>query len=72
MILDAIVDVGFERGKTLLVGRQALRDALFATTGLEGVTGTITCDAFGDCGAPQDIELWQVQSGVFVRVVPVP
>jgi len=34
---------------TLHIGRQALRDALYATSGLEGVSGMFTCDEFGDC-----------------------
>ena len=69
MILDAIADVGTEHAATLLVGRQQLRDALFAT-GLEGVTGIITCDSHGDCAAPHAVQLWQVQGGEFGRVVP--
>jgi branched-chain amino acid transport system substrate-binding protein len=35
---------------TLHIGRQALRDALYATTDLAGVSGMLTCDEFGDCG----------------------
>jgi branched-chain amino acid transport system substrate-binding protein len=31
------------------IGRQALRDALFATKGYEGVSGEITCDEHGQC-----------------------
>ncbi len=34
---------------TLHIGRQAMRDALYATTDFEGVTGQLTCDEFGDC-----------------------
>jgi branched-chain amino acid transport system substrate-binding protein len=32
--------------------RQALRDALYATAGHEGVTGRLSCDRFGDCAKP--------------------
>jgi branched-chain amino acid transport system substrate-binding protein len=35
---------------TLHIGRQALRDALYATSGFRGVTGTLSCDRYGDCG----------------------
>jgi branched-chain amino acid transport system substrate-binding protein len=35
----------------LHIGRQALRDALYATAGYQGLTGSITCDQYGDCGA---------------------
>ncbi|MDH3425074.1 MAG: branched-chain amino acid ABC transporter substrate-binding protein, partial [Acidimicrobiia bacterium] len=52
VILEAIEGVGIVDGAgTLHIGRQALRDALFATAGFEGLTGTITCDPLGDCGA---------------------
>lgn len=37
-----------ENGVTY-VGRKALRDALFATAGYDGVSGKITCDPNGDC-----------------------
>ena len=37
---------------TLLVGRQALLEALFATRNLEGVTGNLSCTPNGDCGNP--------------------
>jgi branched-chain amino acid transport system substrate-binding protein len=36
---------------TLHIGRQALRDALYATTGYQGLSGSLTCDQYGDCGA---------------------
>ncbi len=39
-----------EEDGTLHIGRQALRDALYATSGFEGVSGTLSCDEFGDCG----------------------
>jgi branched-chain amino acid transport system substrate-binding protein len=35
---------------TLYVGRQALRDALYATSEYQGLTGSLTCDRYGDCG----------------------
>ena len=37
----------------LYIGRKALRDALFATKGYKGLTGTITCNATGDCADPK-------------------
>ncbi len=37
---------------TLHIGRQALRNALYATRGYKGVSGTLTCDEFGDCAVP--------------------
>jgi branched-chain amino acid transport system substrate-binding protein len=35
---------------TLHIGRQALRDALYTTSGFQGLTGTLTCEQYGDCG----------------------
>jgi branched-chain amino acid transport system substrate-binding protein len=39
-----------DRDGTLHIGRQALRDALYATSGFQGLTGSLTCDRYGDCG----------------------
>jgi branched-chain amino acid transport system substrate-binding protein len=70
MILDAIEAVAVEGSDgTLLIGRQALRDALFATSGMAGITGTITCDEYGDCADPK-IAVSQVQGADFVPVWP--
>ena len=33
------------------IGRKALRDALLHTSALDGLTGKLTCDEFGDCGS---------------------
>ena len=69
MILAAIESTALVNEGTVQVGGQALRDALFATVGLAGATGTITCDAYGDCGVPQFI-VWTVENGMFVPVGP--
>jgi len=70
MILDAIEEVAQQgRDGTLLIGRQDLRDALYATQGFEGITGTLNCNEYGDCAFPQ-ISVSQVQNGEFVRIWP--
>ena len=70
MVLDAIEAVALVGDDgTLLIGRQALRDALFATSGMAGITGTITCDENGDCADPK-IAVSQVQGEDFVPVWP--
>ena len=70
LILDAIEKVAQEGSDgTLLIGRQALRDALYATSGHAGITGTLTCDEYGDC-ADAKISVSQVQNGEFVRIWP--
>jgi branched-chain amino acid transport system substrate-binding protein len=37
---------------TLCIGRKALRDALYATKDMKGLTGNLTCDKYGDCADP--------------------
>ncbi len=44
---------------TLHVGRQALRDAMYATQAFPGITGELTCDRFGDC-AGQLIQIFRL------------
>jgi branched-chain amino acid transport system substrate-binding protein len=52
VLLNAIEAVAVqEEDGTLHIGRQALRDALYATSGYQGLTGSLTCDEYGDCGA---------------------
>lgn len=43
------------------IGRKALRDALLATKGFKGLTGTLNCNQFGDCADPK-ISVYQVTS----------
>jgi branched-chain amino acid transport system substrate-binding protein len=57
----AIQKVAKSAGRSLYIGRQALRDALFATKGMKGLTGTLTCDPNGDCADPH-IAVYQVVS----------
>ena len=37
---------------TIHIGKQALRDAIYATKDFQGLTGVLSCSATGDCGAP--------------------
>ena len=70
MIFDAIERVAVQSNDgTLTIGRQAMRDALFATSRHQGVTGELTCDIFGDCAAER-VVIRQVQGGEFVTVWP--
>jgi len=52
-ILFAAIEKAAVKGGNgrLRIGRQALRDALYSTTGYPGLTGSLTCDEFGDCAA---------------------
>jgi branched-chain amino acid transport system substrate-binding protein len=48
-INETVIDAG---GGKLLIPRKAMRDALYATSGYEGLTGNLTCSESGDCAAP--------------------
>jgi branched-chain amino acid transport system substrate-binding protein len=62
MIFAAIERVARKDGAgDTYVGRKALRDALLATKGHKGLTGTLICDAFGDCADPK-IAVYQLES----------
>ncbi len=69
MLFAAIQQVAVESGGTLIVPRQALRDALYATRGMQGESGIITCSPSGDCASP-DIEIFQVRDQGFAPIYP--
>jgi branched-chain amino acid transport system substrate-binding protein len=53
MILKAIDKVAEEGADgSLTIDRTKLRDALYATKGYKGMTGTLNCDQYGDCADP--------------------
>lgn len=53
IMMNAIESVAVENDDgSLSVDLAALREAVYATENFEGVTGTITCDEFGDCSVP--------------------
>lgn len=51
MLFTAIENVATDDGGTLVIDMQALRDELHSIT-YEGLTGTLSCDEFGDCASP--------------------
>ncbi len=51
----------------LAFDREAVVAAVRATAGLQGLSGVITCNEIGDCGAG-GIQIFQVQDGAFVQV----
>ena len=54
MILKAIDKVAMAGSDgSLSIDRMKLRDALYATKGLQGMTGTLNCDQYGDCADPR-------------------
>jgi branched-chain amino acid transport system substrate-binding protein len=69
MVLDAIEEVAIETDDGgLLIPRTQLRDALFETSGFEGVIGELTCNENGDCNPQTTIAVNQVKNGEFKPV----
>jgi branched-chain amino acid transport system substrate-binding protein len=53
IIIAAIEKVAVQDADgTLHIGRQALRDAMYATKDFKGLTGNLTCTPTGDCADP--------------------
>jgi branched-chain amino acid transport system substrate-binding protein len=67
MIIAAIRDTAIERGGLLYIPRQALVARVRATSGLQGLTGQITCDANGEC-QPGGFSVFRVQGGAWAPV----
>ncbi|MBN1994699.1 MAG: ABC transporter substrate-binding protein [Anaerolineae bacterium] len=66
--LDAIYASAVEGPDgTLWIGRKALNDAVRATSGLQGLSGVLTCNAKGDCGTGT-VAVSEVKNGEFVTV----
>ena len=69
VLFDAIEAVAIDDGSgNLTIPRVALRDAVFATSGYEGLTGIITCTPLGDCATDVTIGIfeynfWPVEGG---------
>ena len=51
LLLSAIETAAVAEGGKLTLDRAALRAALTGTQGFQGITGVLSCDAFGDCGS---------------------
>jgi len=49
-----------EADGTVYIPRQALRDALYATKDFPGLTGTLSCDANGDCATGEALAVYQI------------
>ncbi len=63
----AIEAVAIDNGDgSISIPRTALKDAVLATSGHQGVTGTITCNPFGDCATEVTIGLYQVPDVPFL------
>lgn len=50
LLMNAIESVAVQSPDgSLHIGRQALRDALYAVRNVQGITGNLSCNEFGDC-----------------------
>jgi branched-chain amino acid transport system substrate-binding protein len=66
VIANAIEQVGVvDADGNLMIGRKALNEAIRGTTGYQGLSGTITCDESGDCGAGS-VAVSMAQGGAWV------
>jgi branched-chain amino acid transport system substrate-binding protein len=59
ILVKAIEKVGINQGGTLYIPRTALKNAIFATSGYAGLTGTITCVPLGDCATSVQIAVYK-------------
>jgi len=61
LLLNAIEQVAVrEDDGTLHVGRQALREALASVSGFGGLTGTLTCNQYGDCATGEALAIFEL------------
>ncbi len=68
LILKAIEQVAVEGNDgTLYIGRKALRDAMYATPDFDGLSGTISCDQYGDCSTAT-VEFAIVENGEWAPI----
>ena len=51
LLMDAIAHASYMDGDDLVIDRAGVREHLNSVSDYEGLIGTMTCDAFGDCGS---------------------
>ncbi|MBN1945777.1 MAG: branched-chain amino acid ABC transporter substrate-binding protein [Bradymonadales bacterium] len=67
ILFAAIRAVAIESGGSLYIPRAELVARVRATSGYQGITGTITCDATGEC-SQGGFALYQVQDGAWIKL----
>jgi len=45
---------------TITIGRTALREALFATDGYQGLSGSLSCTPLGECSTSATVAVYEV------------
>lgn len=56
--IEAVAEVGSDG--SMLIGRQALRDAMAATAAYDGLSGLLTCSATGDCATGEALGVFAI------------
>ena len=70
LILGCVEEVAAQEDDgTIHVGRQDMRDCLYATHGYEGITGLLDCNEYGDC-ADAKIVVKQLTNGNYITIWP--
>jgi branched-chain amino acid transport system substrate-binding protein len=65
MVKAAIEKVAIQQSDgTIMIPRQALRDAMYATKDYQGLTGVLTCTPTGDCANPT-IGIYEYHKGEY-------
>ena len=64
LLLRAIEQTAVAGGDTLYIDRAGLREKLTGVTGFQGITGTLSCDEFGDCGSGGVVIYHHTDSGL--------
>ena len=59
MIAAAITASAVDNNGTLTISRTAFKDAMYATSGYQGITGTITCTPLGDCAGATTVGIYK-------------
>lgn len=73
ILLNAIEAVAVEAADgSLVIGRQALRDALTNLEGYVGLTGTLECNEYGDCATGEAIAIFNVTDATLGGEWPMP
>lgn len=68
LIAAAIMEVGMvDDDGNLVIDREALISAIRSVDAFDGLTGTINCNAIGECGAG-GVQIYQVTDGAFSQV----
>ncbi|MFN8456276.1 MAG: transporter substrate-binding domain-containing protein [Anaerolineae bacterium] len=68
MVFDAIEQVAVtDADGNTVIGRQALREALYGAKDFDGITGKLTCNEYGDCANPK-IAVNEIEKGEYKPV----